>query len=214
MRSLLARPLLCGVALAAALACAASPARAERLTQAEAERLDAGAIVVRPQVLEEGDARYVGGVSYAIVSADVDDLASVFDDVGAYTELLPRTKRARLVGENEGARYIELSQGNSVLSTSYTIRLRHDRAGRVVRFRLDPSHPHPALRDAWGFFRYEPIPNDPSRVLLTYGVLADLGAGVVRDLFEDKVRTIMLTVPELVQRYVARRGRRAPTASR
>lgn len=200
------------LALAAACLTAGSPARAERLTEAEIERLQAGATVVRPQVVEEEGARYVGGVSYAIVSASLDELASVFDDVAAYRELLPRTKRARLVGENDGARYVELLQGNSMLTTSYTIRLRHDRAGHVVRFRLDPTHPHPALRDAWGFFRYEVLPGDPNKVLLTYGVLADLGQGVLRDMFEDRVRAVMLTVPELVQRYVVHHVRRPPTA--
>src|SRR5205823_4278655 len=116
------------------------------------ERLVAGRTVVREETLEAGSRRYVGGVTYAIVDATPTELATIFDDVSAYRQLLPRTKEARLVGENEGDRFVELRQGNAVMEASYTIRIHADHPHGEVRFWLDPSHPH-GISDAWGFFR-------------------------------------------------------------
>jgi hypothetical protein len=36
---------------------------------------------------------------------------------------------------------------------------------------------------------------------LTYGILVDVGPGIVRDLFEERLRTLVLTVPQLVRQY-------------
>ena len=107
------------------------------------------------------------------------------------------------MGVNGRDRFVELHQGNAVLETSYTIRLRADEATRTVRFWLDPSKPH-GIADAWGFFRVEPLPElvpGTPRVLLTYGALVDVGPGIVRELFEERLRAIMLTVPQLVRSY-------------
>ena len=41
------------------------------------------------------------------------------------------------------------------------------------------------------------------RALLTYAILVDVGPGIVRDLFEERVRAALLSVPQLVRRYVA-----------
>ncbi len=186
------------------LALASPVVRADPLTLAEIARLETGHTVTRKTTIERGSERYVGGVTYAVVETSVEDLASILDDVGAYEALLPRTKRARLVGEDAGRRFIELWQGNALVTTSYTLRIEPDRPRRELRFWLDPSRPH-QMRDAWGFFRYVPWGSrgdGPARVLLTYGILVDFGPGLVRDLFEERLRGLMLSVPELVQRYV------------
>jgi hypothetical protein len=198
------------VAAAWAVGLASPLARADQLTLAEIARLDAGQTVTRKTTIDRGPERYVGGVTYAVVETSADDLASILDDVGAYEALLPRTKRARLVGEDAGRRFIELWQGNALVTTSYTLRVEADRPARELRFWLDPTKPH-QMRDAWGFFRYAPWragEGSPARVLLTYGILVDFGPGIVRDLFEERLRGLLLSVPELVQRYVSARVKR------
>jgi hypothetical protein len=179
-------------------------------------RLSRGETVVRPQDMVAQGRRYVGGVTYTVIEATADELEALLDDVSAYEQILPRTKHANLVGADAGDRFVELRQGNALYETEYTIRVRKDPAQHEVRFWLDRSRPH-GIADAWGFFRYEPLaqvsPGVP-RVLLTYGILVDLGPGIVRDLFEERLRAMMLSVPQRVRQYVwhaiAPRRPRAP----
>lgn len=46
------------------------------------------------------------------------------------------------------------------------------------------------------------------RTLLTFGVLVDMGPGLARALYEERMRAAMLGVPQLVRQYVARTVRR------
>jgi hypothetical protein len=200
---------LARIALACALvasACfgGASPAAARpELEPLQAQRLAEGGTVTFEQTIDNQAHRYVGGVTYTVVEAAPTELAALFEDVHAYKQLLPHTKEARLVGVNGRDRYVELRQGNSLVNTSYTMRIRTDDDGKTVRFWLDPSKPH-GIADAWGFFRVEALPETTPgtpRVLLTYGALVDVGPGIVRELFEERLRAVMLTVPQLVRRY-------------
>jgi hypothetical protein len=220
-----------GLTLALVVVAAPGVARARSLVQGdEAERLSRGETVVFDQVLDRGGRHYVGGTTYTIIDASEPDLESLFVDMSAYRQLLPRTKQARLIGVNGGDFFVELRQGNSVLETSYTIRVRReglppeggqaawmqtapaatvtvpnpDRPQRAVyRFWLDRTKPH-GIEDAWGYFRLEPLADGPSgtpRVLLTYGILVDVGPGLVRDFFEEPLRQLALTVPQRVRQY-------------
>lgn len=194
-----------GLALLGALVCA-RPARADGLSAGEQARLATGATVIREQTVEDDDHRLVGGVTYTVVEATPEELEATFDDVDAYKQLLPRTRYARRVSGPGTDTFIEVSQGNSVVSASYVLEVRKYPRERTVRFWLAPSFPH-AIDDAWGFFRAEALPpaeDGTPRTLLTYGVLVDVGPGIVRTFYEDKLRAAMLTVPQLVRQYVLR----------
>ncbi len=198
------RPRALAALVAIAVALTAPGAVAQPLSTDESSRLEAGDTVSREQTYQYGDRRYVGGLTYTVVDATAAELSSIFDDVNAYRRVLPRTKRARLVGVDHGDRLVELAHGNALVGAEYTIRVRRMPGGREVRFWLDPTRPH-EIDDAWGFFRVEPFvtSSGATRVLLTYGVLVDVGPGLVRELFEERVRAALLTVPQLVRRYVA-----------
>ena len=43
------------------------------------------------------------------------------------------------------------------------------------------------------------------RTLVTYGVLVDLGPGLFRDLFEERVKNAALTVPDRLRTFVRER---------
>ena len=191
---------------------AGAPARADGpavatvggLGAEDGDRLLRGATITREQTVERGTARYVGGVTYTLVDSTPEEMRDLFDDVAAYQRVLPRTKQARLVGKNGPDTFVELHQGNSFVEAAYTIRLRRDDGAHEVRFWLDPTKPH-AIADAWGFFRYEPTTDayGAPKILLTYGILVDLGPGLVRELFEERVRVAMLGVPQRVREYVS-----------
>lgn len=176
--------------------------RALTLTAEESARLGRRETVIREHTIERGDHRYVGGITYTVVDASPAEIGAIFDNVESLRRVLPRTKRARVVGSSGGDQLLEIAQGNAVMEAEYTLRVRRGR--NEARFWLDPSRPH-GIDDAWGFFRYEPFigPSGEQRVLLTYGVLVDVGPGIVRELFEERLRTALLSVPQLVRRQVA-----------
>jgi hypothetical protein len=150
----------------------------------------------------------VGGVTYTIVDAAPAELTALFENADAYRRVLPHTRQARILAlEPNGDRLVQLEQGTAIASAAYTLRVHEDRGaanGREIRFWLEPTKPH-EIDDAWGFFRCEPFmgPAGEQRVLLTYAILVDVGPGIVRELFEERVRSALLSVPQRVRRYVA-----------
>lgn len=204
----------CALALSGVIPGTTATARADALTADETARLlRRGETVVREQTFERGDHRFIGGVTYAVMDASSADVAAVLDNVESLRRVLPRTKRARLVGTtSDGDQLLEIATGNAVMEAEYTLRVRREpprpsaKNETEIRFWLDPSRPH-GIDDAWGFFRYSPFvgPNGEERVLLTYAVLVDVGPGIVRDLFEERLRAALLSVPQLIRRQVAER---------
>jgi hypothetical protein len=201
-------------ALALAVALGSGPARAavtgdEATPELDQRRLAQGDAVTYPQTVYYRGKRYVGGVSYAIVDASADELLQLLGDMSAYTEVLPHARTARLVGQKGDDHLVEITQGTSFVTAAYTLRLRADHDRQEVRFWLDRSRPH-GIDDAWGYFRVTPLPageRGQPRVLLSYGILVDLGPGLVRDLFEARIQASMLSVPERLRVYAAARFR-------
>jgi hypothetical protein len=202
---------LIGIAAVAALALAAVPgvARADGLSRGETDRLLRGDTVARTQQVRRGARRYVGGVTYTIVEAGIADLASLLDDVRSWRRFLPKTRDAQRVGAVGGDSLVEITHGSPLVKVAYTLRVQ--REGSVVRFWMDPSRSHD-IEDAWGFFRAEPMPD--GRTLLTYGILIDMGDGLLRDMFEDRVQELALEVPDNVRQVVLQRVARGQRASR
>ncbi len=184
----------------------------EQFGSEETARLARGETLTFEQTIERASHHYVGGITYTIVDASTSELTTLLEDVRAYRQLLPHTKQARLVGVNGNDFFVQLRQGTALLETTYTILVRREEGGRLFRFWLDPTKPH-GIADAWGFFRVSPLRSDEAalatgtavpdtrRALLTYGILVDIGPGIVRDLFEQRLRTLVLMVPQMVRQY-------------
>jgi hypothetical protein len=188
-----------GVVLAASLLMPA-PARADGLTTSETQRLMRGAPVVRPTEVERGGRRYVGGVSYAVVDAGPGTVERLIADVGTWQRILPRARSARIVGYAGADPLVRVTHGVGILEASYTIRVHRDGTG--VRFWVDPSRTHD-IEDAWGFLRVEPVRGSGGeQTVVSYGILVDMGPGLLRDLFEQRVRDLALSVPARVQGLV------------
>jgi hypothetical protein len=183
---------------------ASASARGDDLSYPEVARLRRGDTVARTQTLVRGSRHYVGGVTYTVVDADERDVSALLQEVDVWRRILPRTRDARMIGGIGSDALIEVTHGSALVQVTYTMRLRRDAHG--VRFWMDPSRPHD-IEDVWGFFRSEPL--EGHRALVTYGILIDMGPGLLRDLFEDRVRESALTVPDrvrdlLVERRAAR----------
>jgi hypothetical protein len=203
------RSRLFGLVATAAFVLTGSVARADGLSLAENEHLARGATVARAQQMQRAERRYVGGVTYTILDARIDDLASLLDDVRSWRRFLPKTRDARPVGSAGADALVEVTHGSALVRVAYTLRVH--REGNVVRFWMDPSRSHD-IEDAWGFFRAEPMPD--GRTLMTYGILIDMGGGLLRDMFEGRVQELALEVPDRVRDVVLERISRGRRASR
>jgi len=184
-------------------------ARADGLTTDETSRLLRGETVARTQELARGPRRYVGGVTYTVIDGSLDDLAAVLDDVRYWRRFLPKTRDARRVGTVDGDTLVRVTHGSAIVQVGYVLRVH--REGNVVRFWMDESRAHD-IEDAWGFFRAEPTAD--GRTLVTYGILVDMGDGLLRDLFEPRMRQLALEVPDLVRDVVLERQARGRRAAR
>jgi hypothetical protein len=186
-----------------------SPAHAElpaaavaKLSVHDQEVLSGGAMVSRALRFDDADGHYVGGVSYQVVDARPEVVLAALSDVTNWPEALPRTKSARLLGSAHGLSRVELVQGGALVDARYTVVL-EQADGDSIRFWLDPSQPHD-IRDVWGYFRVKPLPG--GRSLITVGAALDLGDGLARMLFEDKIARLMLRAPRHIREFVEPRA--------
>jgi len=194
----------------------ATNAKGEGLDPSEAARLEAGQTVVREQTFDassmgyESDRRLVGGLTYTLVDSTIDELMGVLEDTSKWKDILPRTKATKVVEQKGLDTYVELTQGTGVVNAKYTLHLRKSPRDHTIRFWLDPSRPH-AIDDAWGFFRAEeaaPGKEGQPRTLLTFGILVDTGPGMIRSFYEDRLRSTMLGIPQILREYVLATVRR------
>jgi hypothetical protein len=210
------RNLVVAAAFLAASLCSGAGARADGLTSVETARLMHGSPVVRTAEVQRWGRRYVGGMSYAVVDARAREVSALIDDVATWQKILPKTRSARVVGFAGDDPLISVTHGTALVQATYTIRVH--REGSVVRFWLDSSRPHD-IEDIWGFMRVEPVPSqadgaDQGQALVSYGVMVDMGPGLLRDLFESHVRDLALTVPGRVRGLVSDRAAAAAAERR
>lgn len=195
--------------VAAACAClvakSAEGSLGASLTRAEAARLEAGELVVRPAEREKGSLRLLGGTSYQVIDAAPAVVWQALLDTGRYPRMMPRVLEARLVDHGERERTVFMRQGaEGLFEKRYYLRVKVDQDRRDMTFVVDDSRPHD-LDAAWGF--YSVRPHAAGRTLLTYGVMADVGDGMLATLLGGSLQEWMLKAPWMVKRFVEGTGR-------
>lgn len=189
----------------------AAPAT-DGLTSEQHEVLRSGGRVEQFIELDRQGQRYVGGVSYALVRAEPRQVFDVLNQLPTLSQVLPQTRNTRIVDRAGNRVRVELEQGNSVVSTALTVFFQleppEDRYDpHVVRFWLDPSQPH-SIDDAWGFFRATRY--DQQHSLVSVGALVNLGPGLIRMLFEQRIQRSILRMPNRIRDTVERTFRGPP----
>lgn len=168
------------------------------LSRTERAALAAREQVSRPMRFGRGGA-YVGGVSYQVVRADADLVLAALASAESLPHALPSTLEATMVSREGRTARIELVQGKAPFLVRYTLLLEQTESGNAIRFWLDPSRPHD-IEDVWGFFRVEPFGRGKS--LVTVAAAVDLGSGLSRALFEDRVQRTILRAPARIRSFV------------
>lgn len=179
--------------------------RGKGLSAEEKRELDQGGIVRRTFDVDLPQGDFIGGLAYVLIPATPAEVMGVLLEPSSYGHIFPLTQEARLVAREGDDFFITFRQGGRRVSGEYTVRARRE-SPSLVRFWLDPSRPHD-IGDCWGFFRVDPA--EGGRALLTYGALLHLEAGLIKLLFQEKIRSYAMETPALLRRYVEeRRGSR------
>lgn len=186
-------------ALLPAVATAQSPS--STFSAEEQRQLRSGELVMRREMRQRGELRLIGGTSYQVVDAPPEEVWEAVMDTANYTEFLPKVVISRTVRERPGQRLVYIEHRQGPIAASYHVRIELMPQRRMARFRIDTSRPH-SVTDGWGFFIVQPFGDD--RSMVTFGIMADVGSGVVSGLVRPRVHEWMLRVPGELKKYVER----------
>lgn len=175
-------------------------ARPRELSAVEQSRLERGRIIRRP--LGDNRRGLVGGTSWIVVDAPLEDVWRAMSSLPAYRLMFPRVARIRVL-EDEGARrLVRIEQQETVGTFTWVVALAFDANRHEVRFRLDRSHRH-VVDDGWGYVRLSAYGAASDRTLVTFGAVVDPGDdALVQDLLDDSAERRMLGMPRRLKRYV------------
>jgi hypothetical protein len=176
-------------------------------TAEEWKRLDAGQLVLRPTTRTQGQLRLMGGSSWQVIDAPPEVVWRALLDTPRYHRMMPQVLEARLVRARDNQRTVFLRQGaEGLLEAKYYLRVSVHEERRDITFTVDDKMPHDGLRAAWGFYTVRSYRED--KTLLAYGVMADIGGGMVAGLMRRNVHDWMLRTPWMVKRFVEGSGKR------
>lgn len=164
-------------------------------TRSERHRLQAGELVARHTTRREGPFHYIGGTSWQRVRAPISQVWETVLDVDQYPRLIPSLASARVLEDQGGSRLMRMEHRYSVAHASYFARVAVDHEHHTLRFELDRSRPHD-LRAGRGFLSLSEYQGD---TIVTWGALADMGGGMVMEVFGPMVRDWVLRVPRCVR---------------
>ncbi len=170
-------------------------------TAAERRRLSRGELVMRRETQQRGELRLIGGTSWQVVDAPPRVVWESVVDTDDYGEFLPEVSESRILRRQPGQRLVFLRHQQGPVEASYAVRIDFLERQRMARFRIDTTRPA-SIRDGWGFFIVQPFGDD--RSMVTFGIMADVGTGVVAGLVRPRVHEWMLRVPQELKKHVER----------
>ena len=184
-------------------------------TQAEKRKLEAGELVVRRADERQKELKLIGGTSWQLIEAPIGKVWDVLIDMKYYRRILPQVSDVRLIEdrerkperepekkperERERERTFFIKHGNELLSICYYVDIKINSGRKEIRFRMDPRE-ECTVKAGWGFYLLRPHGKD--RTVLVYGIMADIGEGIILALLRDQIHEWMLKVPWMVKRLV------------
>ncbi len=161
--------------------------------------LQSGKLVARASVEDRGTLHLMGGSSWQLIGARPEVVFRALTDTHKYTRMLPAVTNSELLREQPGSRVVRLEHKRGPVGLSYEVRAQFYPERGDVTFTLERA-PAGAPRAAWGFFSVRPYGQDLT--LLSYGVMADPGDGILVGLLRGVVHEWLLQVPRQVKKYV------------
>lgn len=162
-------------------------------------QLSGGELVTRSAIEQRGSLHLLGGTSFQVIDAEPAVVYRALLDTPRYTRMLPTVTASRVLSEQAGSRLVRLEHKRGPLGVSYDVRARMAPDRNDITFLVERS-PDGAPRAAWGFFSARPYAD--GKTLLSYGVMADPGSGIVVGLLRGIVHEWILRVPRQVKGFV------------
>lgn len=179
----------------------------EGFSAEERRRLASGELVTRPVERQRGQRRLIGGSSWQVVNQPPEVTWRALCDTDAYPHMLPSTRSVDVVAHRPGQRTVRIRHEVGFVSARYHLRMDFDHERRDVSFRLDAQRPND-LRAAWGFLAVSAYEDDPDRSLVSYGVMADPGGGMLGGVIRPQIHEWILRVPQTIRTYLNGSGGR------
>jgi hypothetical protein len=149
--------------------------------------------------------RLIGGTSFQVIDAPPDAVWRAVMDIGRWTHFVPQAVETRSVSRRGHHQTVFVRHVQGPVDASYYLRLQAANETRMARFRVDGTRPHD-IREGWGFFIVAPFGETKSMV--TFGVMADVGSGLITGLVRPRVHEWMLRIPDQLKEWVEGSGRR------
>jgi carbon monoxide dehydrogenase subunit G len=176
----------------------------DHLSSEDHAKLARGELVTRRTSERRGPFNLIGGTSWQVIAAAPSTVWRALHDLDEFDEMLPGASRARQTFNRGTDRGVRVQHGNGAIDVSYHLRLNYIEASHVVMFRLDDRHPS-AFRAGWGFIKVQSYSR--GRTLVSFGILADVGDGIIAGALRPKVHRWMLRVPRTMKQYLEGEGR-------
>lgn len=177
-------------------------AESREFTPQEQQLLDSGKLVKREVSRQRGSQHFFGGTSWQVINANPDQVWKVINDERTYGRLFPYVVKVKLLSREGASRTVYMEHASGPFHVSYALKGHADNKRRDLTFELDNSRSWD-IESAWGFFTVRPYGNGKS--ILAYGVMLDIGPGLLRGLLREKIRGSMLHIPRDVRKYIQKR---------
>ncbi len=171
-------------------------------TSAERSALGSGHLVVRATEEQRGPLHLIGGASWQVVDLPATTLWHALHDTGHLPDMLPKLDEARVIARNGSMRTVQFRHHYGPIHVAYALTMHYDESHRTIVFTLDNTRPS-SLRAAWGFLAIKPY---GGRSLISFGIMADVGEGIISGLLRPQVHKWILRVPSTIKKFVEGRG--------
>ena len=177
------------------------------LTGSEMRRLERGRLVARRTTERRGGMLLIGGTSYQVVDLSPDEVWRALRDRPRYLRrMLPQTEHMRQVRHTDNTRTMRVTHEYGIVSATYAVTFSYDASAKTVIFRLAEDEPRD-LRAGWGFIKLRPWGDDGEKTLVAFGMMADVGSGLISGALRPTLHEWMLKVPWTMKQYLEGSGR-------
>ena len=161
---------------------------------------------MREEARRRGGLSLIGGTSFQVINHPPDVVWRAIQDTERYPRFIPEAVEARVVeGRDRPQRLVFLRHEQGPVGASYFVNMQLSAPRRTMQFRVDRTRPGD-LSEGWGFLRVTRFAE--RRSMVTFGVFADVGGGILAGFVRPRVHEWMMRVPELLKRYLEGSGRR------
>ena len=174
-------------------------------TEKEQQNLDAGKLVTRYEHKAVGNLKLVGGTSWQVVDASPEVVWKGFREFHRWKHFLPQCDASKILKRSGKGVILRIEHSEGPISATYHMLIKPSETIRAAHFKLSSRYSND-IREGWGFVRITPYKGD--KALISYGVMADVGTGILAGTARSSIHKWMLHVPRLFRQDLRRRLRR------